>query len=390
MKIYFYRGSICEPDILDCFRRLEFSVTEDNMEREEKDFSDSQKINAVSERILEGQFDIVFSINFFPWLSNVCEIVKVRYVALTVDSPVLELYTRELKNQWNRVFLFDRCQYEEFASLNPGHIFYLPLSANVQRAERVIRDAPNDKKRRYICDISFVGSTYQEKCPYNSIELPDRWRGYADGVVNAQLQVYGYNFIEDVLPEEFVEAFLESVPYLKRFPENYDMNYRALIAQHYLSVKVGEQERLRALKRLSEKFSLDFYTGSDTSGMPKIHNCGLADSMEEMPLIFSQSRINLNITARSIRSGLSQRVFDVLSCGGFLITNYQQEIGDFFEIGRDLVVYDSMDNLEELCAYYLEHEEERREIAENGYRKVAMAHTHDIRLLQMLELAMSC
>lgn len=390
MNIYFYRyRNICEPDILDCFRRLGFSVQEEDLERQWCEGTDSDKLEYVGKKLMEKAFDLVFSIDFFPWLSNICRIIKIRYVALVVDSPVLELYTRELRNEWNRVFLFDKRQYMEFCQVNPGHIFHLPLSANVYRTDRMLQDADPGILKKYACDISFIGSTYQEKCPYNDIKLPQYWRGYAEGVIEAQLRVHGYNFIEDVLPDGFVEAFLDHNSFLRHFPENYEMDYRALIAQHYLSTKVAEQERLRVLKRLSETFSVDLYTGSDTRSMPRIKNRGFADSLSEMPFIFNQSRINLNITSRSIRSGLPQRVFDVLSCGGFLITNYQEEIGDMFVPGQDLLIYSSMEELEELCAYYLEHERERREIAENGHRRILQLHTHEIRLLQMIELAMA-
>ena len=143
------------------------------------------------------------------------------------------------------------------------------------------------------------------------------------------------------------------------FPESYRQKNRALVAQQYISVKVAEQERLCALRMLSDNFNVDIYTGSDTSSMPHIHNHGFAKSLTEMPIIFNQSKINLNITAKSIRSGLSLRIFDVLAAGGFLITNYQTELPEFFEIGKDLVAYDSFGSLKELCSYYLAHDNER-------------------------------
>ena len=121
--------------------------------------------------------------------------------------------------------------------------------------------------------------------------------------------------------------------------------------------------------------------------MPLIHNCGYASSLVDMPLIFHKSKINLNITAKSIRSGLSLRIFDVLGCGGFLITNFQSELPDYFEIGKDLVTYESPQDLLDKCSYYLKHEDERIEIANNGYEKVKQFHTWDIRLVQLLQLA---
>ena len=388
MKIFIYRyGSICEPDIIDTFQRLGFTVDEETIEITNKQLLPADCIKTVSPKLLDGGYTFVFTINFFPWLSDACRIARLPYLSLIVDSPVLELYADSLKNDCNRVFLFDRTLYNEFAGVNPGHIFHLPLATNMVRNEKMIREASPAARARFSSDISFIGSTYEEKCPFNRAKLPDFERGYASGLIEAQLKVYGYNFIEDVLSDEFVDTFLECTPGSYRFPYGFRQNYKAVVAQQYISVKVAEQERLRALKMLSDSFNVDIYTGSDTSRMPHIHNRGFARSLDEMPIIFHQSKINLNITAKSIRSGLSLRIFDVLGCGGFLITNYQTEIPELFEIGKDLVTYDSLDGLHALCAYYLAHEEERKAIARNGYEKVKQLHTYDIRLLQMLDLA---
>ena len=94
-----------------------------------------------------------------------------------------------------------------------------------------------------------------------------------------------------------------------------------------------------------------------------------------MPWIFRNSKINLNMTIKPIRTGLPLRIFDILGCGGFCMTNYQEELEDLFRIGTDLEAYGSPEELEEKCAYYLTHEEERQRIAANGYRKAAESHT---------------
>ena len=109
--------------------------------------------------------------------------------------------------------------------------------------------------------------------------------------------------------------------------------------------------------------------------------------MTEMPLIFHESRINLNMTAKSIRSALPLRVWDILGCGGFLLTNYQSEIPAYFNVGEELDTYGSQDELLEKCAYYLEHENRRAEIAAAGFEKVQRYHTYPQRLGELMELA---
>ena len=93
-------------------------------------------------------------------------------------------------------------------------------------------------------------------------------------------------------------------------------------------------ERQEILSVLSQYFDVGLYTRSNTGCLPKVYNMGPANTLTEMPKIFHASKINLNITMRPIETGLSLRIWDVLGCGGFLITNYQAEIPEYFEIGR--------------------------------------------------------
>ena len=105
-----------------------------------------------------------------------------------------------------------------------------------------------------------------------------------------------------------------------------------------------------------------------------------------MPKIFQASKINLNITMRPIETGLSLRVWDVLGCGGFLLTNYQAEIPEYFEIGKDLEVYENEEDLIQKVDYYLHHDAERMEIALRGYEKTAKYHTYEMRLAEMIRI----
>lgn len=388
MNILFYRyGSICEPDIIASFKHLGFNITEDTREVYNKQLLPSDCIKGLNELLKQDTYSFVFSINFFPSVSDVCNIWGIPYLCLIVDSPVLELFSTSLANPCNKIFLFDRQLYNDFHHINPDGIFHIPLATNVRDNYATATMASAADRTRFSSDISFIGSLYSEKCLYNQITLPEKMRGYVDGLIEAQLLVYGYNFIEECVTPELIEAFCKVRPELINFPDSMKVDTKAVIAQHIISVKVAEQERLRYLKVLSEHFNVDLYTGSDISSMPLIHNRGFAKTNTEMPIIFHQSKINLNLTAKSIRSGLSLRIFDVLGCEGFLITNYQAELPEHFNIGEDLEAYTSLDDLMGKCEYYLLHDKERQEIAHNGFEKVKKYHTYDIRLTQMLEIA---
>ena len=62
----------------------------------------------------------------------------------------------------------------------------------------------------------------------------------------------------------------------------------------------------------------------------------------------------------------------------------QAEIPELFEIGVDLEAYGILEELVDKCSYYLTHEDERRQIALNGYRKVKEYHGYVNRMVEMI------
>ena len=59
-----------------------------------------------------------------------------------------------------------------------------------------------------------------------------------------------------------------------------------------------------------------------------------------MPYVFRNSRINLNITLRSIKSGIPLRCMDIYGAGGFLLSNYQTDLFDVIVTDDRLVKID--------------------------------------------------
>ncbi len=85
-------------------------------------------------------------------------------------------------------------QTEKFSPLNPDNISHLPMACDLATWDNVT--LTDTDHQMYDCDISFVGSLYSEKRRYNTIEnsLSDYTKGYVEGLISAQLNVYGYNF----------------------------------------------------------------------------------------------------------------------------------------------------------------------------------------------------
>lgn len=387
MKIIFCRWkSICEVGIANALTRIGCDIVTMNRVFESVDYDQGylQELATLIQKNPDAK--CVFTVNFQPIIARVCKVFRLPYLSWIVDCPSFQLYSDTIAYPTNRIFLLDRMQYEKFSPANPDCIFHLPLGCDLPTWDSI--QVTPEEHAKYDCDISFVGSLYSEKCRYNMIEkdLPDYLRGYVDGLIDAQLNVYGYNFLEDSITEAWAEEFKKYADWVP-LAEDYTEDVKGIVADTYIGYKCTEQERIRTLSAISEHFDMDLWTLSDTSQLPKIHNRGGADSNHMMPQIIKCSKINLNMTNRPIKTGLPLRIFDLMGAGGFVISNYQAEIPEHFVPGEDIVLYDSIPDLLDKIAYYLAHDDERIQIAANGHEKIKQAHTYDMRLITMFQMS---
>ena len=386
MEIVFHRyGSICEPDIMDAFHSLGIITIEEDIEIYQKSISPSKRIQSITETILSHSPAFVFSINFFPYISEICERFQLLYVCLSVDCPVLELFSTSIRNKYNRIFLFDYNQYLQIKNENPDCIYYLPLATNVERWDSVNKDSSSSNSY----DVSFVGSLYNEKSLYHSLPLPAFDKGFCDGIIESQLKLSGLALIEEAVTPEIVNSLKSIDPNFHTLPDAFQSTDAYVVANYYLGMEVSSLERIRLINTLAQSSHVHLFTRSDTSCLTKVVCHGGVSTHTEMPLIFRNSKINLNITIRSIQTGLSQRIWDILGCNGFLLTNYQNELPEYFDIGKDLDCFENINECLEKVSYYLSHDDIRQEIADNGYQKIKAMHTYQIRIAQMIKIIFS-
>lgn len=385
-KAYNYR------DIEQTFLLLGHTV--DNIEQELGSYDVSPEFERVIEEKIRGtHYDMVFTVNYFPVISNVCERTGVKYVSWTCDNPLISMYHESVFHDCNYIFTFDKTNYLEFRGMGVKHIWYLPLAVDTERMDALLgapekagrrKAAQDPEMQKYRGDVAFVGSLY-ERNSYDKIKnrLPEYLRGYFDAVMEAQLNISGANIVEPMLTTNILEQLQE---YFQLEKSEGSFSDLGLIFQTtVLGFKIAEIERRRALIELSKHYRVNVYSNSDVSDLLRIQYCGSVDYWSEMPKVFRMSKINLNFTIPNIKSGIPLRIWDVLGCGGFLLTNYQAEIPYYFKEGEDLVCFDGLEDLCEKVGYYLEHEEERKRIAWNGYHKVREKHSYIERIHTILD-----
>lgn len=318
-------------------------------------------------------FDLVYSYDYFPSISEVCQKYDMPYVSWVFDCPHYPLFSPSIQNKVNRIFVFDRDLYRKLKDRGVETVHHCPLAVNAKRLSEVCQRLDDEPGREitYLHDVCFLGSLYD-----NEFNFYDQWTGipseikeYLEQVIQSQEKVFGYDLFSDerVLSDSDIERIRDFINI--EDTGRYRIDYSDVIRDIFRK-KVTVNERRNILTEMGKRFDTVVYTNRDTLPIPNVDNMGVVSYTDKMPEIFRRSKINLNISLRCITSGVSLRVMDVLAAGGFLLTTYTSEIAEYFEDGVDLAIAKTPEEMYAKAAYYLKHEDERKEIALNGQKKV--------------------
>lgn len=374
--LYAYWGEITYRDAVRCLTEMGHTV---RVVTAPKNYTEPTAWDTFAEKMKE-EFDFVFSFDFFPVLSDLCMEKQIPYVAWVYDSPHLTLYSKKVKNPVNRIFLFDRAECERLRSLGANTVFYEPLAVHGKRLDAELSGLiPGEYA------VSFVGNLYRDE--YNFLDqiayLPEGLRGYIDGILQAQKMFFGFDLVGDTFSGEKAE---EMAAYVKLgFGEDY-FDVRDEVFCNMIRKKITADERTTLLQAIGAKADLTLCCKEKSEGIRARH-MGYVDYEKTMPRVFRKSRINLNISLRTIKSGIPLRILDILGAGGFLLTDYRAELPEYFSYEKELVWYESPEDLLEKIAFYLPKEELCREIAEAGRKRAGEVFSYEYRLKRILEKA---
>ena len=84
--------------------------------------------------------------------------------------------------------------------------------------------------------------------------------------------------------------------------------------------------------------------------------------------VYNRTKIAINHSHFAVGRYTSDRMFRILGSGTFCLSHYYPGIEEDFEIGRDLEVYHSIDELDKKVKHYRYDDENRERIAANGYK----------------------
>jgi spore maturation protein CgeB len=104
---------------------------------------------------------------------------------------------------------------------------------------------------------------------------------------------------------------------------------------------------------------------------------------QETNHVYSSAKIVLGF--QNLTTDLTARTFEILGARGFMLAPATEAVLHSFKPGKHLVVSRSEEETVRLVDYYLEHEEERKQIALQGQKEVYASYTYRHRALEVLK-----
>jgi len=334
-------------------------------------------------------YNCVVSQNFSVNVALACYEECVPYISWIYDSPLASLYTKYSQYPTNFIFSFDKMQVSRLKECGVENIFHMPLAANIAYTSGI--SVNSKESQRYSADLSFIGQMYRLDYVHNYLKnaSQDNLReinGWADKL---SFDWMSRKSIFGVMSEKLVDSISireEDFSFYNLFQE------RFIKEAVFLGPMIANREREEILRLSGSLFKTSLYTAERDLNyardlLPDVRVKGPVS--QDVPYkIYASSKLNLNITLRTIETGVPQRVFDIMSMGGTVISNYQEEAEELFVPDKEIILYESIDEFADKAKFYLNHSSLRKKIGEAGYKKVRDKYNYTYALNKMFDTVM--
>lgn len=328
--------------------------------------------------------DVVISTIFFQIVAAYTHELGIKYAVYGMDSPHYAAWVPEYPRLDNvYLFHFDSREVERFQSCGYTNVTYLPLAAGVTWADTIHTSGVDRKK--FGSAVSFVGGLYGDN-PFDTCagRFPQPVQEHIwNRLENSAFLWDGKERLQEGVSEELLRICQTVTPELCNpgFAMGDDYYFR----QWTLARKLSNIERTLLFEQVAGQYDFRLYTREKEVVPESIHRYPPVNAMTEQLKVFQSSGVNLNVTLRSIESGVPLRVFDILSVGGFVLTDYRKDAEELFREDEEIVMFRTPEEMMDKLAFYTTHETERNRIAKNGHRRARAEYSYERMLEEILQ-----
>lgn len=351
---------------------------------EDTETGSGQFIEALLQTVIEFRPDFVLTVNHFGLdregkLAGLLEELGLPLASWFVDNPHLILHEYEHPGTDNTVlFTFDAGNLDRLRTKGFSNVHYLPLATD---PDRFRPGAGNGTPASWTADVSFVG---------NSMTRP-----VADSLAKADLPRALILDYREVARDFGGSGEAEVARFLEARQPDWAAAHRALptpenrlALESLLTWEATRQYRLDCVRQTLEFAPLVVGDQGWKDQLPPTpawrHLPGL-DYYADLPRFYPSSKINFNCTSRQMIGAVNQRVFDVPACGGFVLTDYREQMEGLFDLDCEAVVYRSPEEIPELIQALLADSRRRKKITAAARQRILHEHTYTARLARLLE-----
>ena len=302
--------------------------------------------------------------------ANLFEALKLPYLLLFYDSPLdLSAQLQRLKgSSLLRVHCWDRSYLPWLEAQGVERLLWQPLGTNA----RVFGTAR--RSGAFASGLSFVGSLPGDALKRGLPGNPSL-QSFAKGLLDLKLATPCRPFrelleaVEGGLPEAARDQFAKfrSTPGFSRFSSD------------LMSLADGlyRREAMRSLK----DFKPSIYGGGAWSdaGLDGFHLNGPVAYGSDLASLYASSEINVNLTNSHLEGAVNQRPFDCAAAGGFILSDYREQMPELFDPEREIPTFKSLGELSELVARFRRDEAIRLRMVAAARRRALAEHSWDIR-----------
>ena len=197
--LYFSWEENCKIDMLDTLSRIDCQCSLITAPQNNYLYNPALQ-DTVYQAAINSHCDIIFSFNYLPIVAQAADRAKIHYVSWVYDCPHWSLFSPTICSPFFYIFLFDKEMVLQVISNGAVNAFLLPLAVNI------LRLAPQlEQSCAYDDVVTIVGSLYENNA-YRQIQyLPEHLRGYIDGILASQQQIFGQNLLPDLITPEITQ-----------------------------------------------------------------------------------------------------------------------------------------------------------------------------------------
>jgi spore maturation protein CgeB len=299
------------------------------------------------------------------------EDARIPYVSWFTDTPLMILFGRTvLASTYSVAATWDRAYIPHLKALGFPHVHFMPHATDPY----LFSGAPTTTWDR---NLAFVGASM--------IALAEE--AWAKLAVNPPLKSAARVAFEDgrVTREAFARGVYSILdPELLAAANESDRRNVELCLVYEATRRI----RTDMIRRLAPR-GVDVF-GDEAWQTVHARCYGDVGYFDGLAHLYRSTAINVNATSLQMRSAVNQRVFDCPAAGGFLITDAQGDLEEFFEPETETMTYATLDELEDKVRFYQQRPKNRIAIIQAAQRRIAAHHTHAHRLRDLETYLREC